>query len=190
VQEMMRRREVALDFDSLRIGRGRVAEANAVLRVGARALADLLGPSDPIGIVDIVDTWCAERAELATSYYLTETVLPAWLATRQVVGSRRSGKADPVYLRSDRRLAVCLPELASWWANRGVQGMPDRGRALQLGGLDALRAETKAMGLAPATPDMGKRWHYLDQETSWAALDRAGKDPGAEIVNALGDDDA
>lgn len=182
----------------LRLGSGRQAEKIAAVRTGARVLAALagirptdeweyvdiggwqVGGGDPIDVVGLVDSWAIgevfdseEKRVQRTGPYMVEVVIPAYLAEKGFVPSMRSAPVEPVWMDKQGTLRVNVQGLATWW-QRVAGRRQDRSRAMQLGSLNALVAESKQLDMASTNPVKGRRYKTLSNEWSQSVLERAG----------------
>lgn len=184
----------------LRVGSGRLAEKLAVARAGARCLqyiatttwpegteynGYLLGSTEPVEIVALVDAWAigqtsGEEAERAGPY-LIEVVVPAFLAARGFIPRYNSVPSDPVFLDNGGVLRVNIPGLAQWWAGVAAR-RPDRTRASQLGSLSAMTSESKLLDLSTSVPIKGRRYAGFTEQVARKILSTAGYDFDAAVA--------
>lgn len=121
----------------LRIGSGRWGDKMAVLRVGARMLARV---TEQDHWVDRVDAWCQGTRDFGNHNDLTMKILPQILIERGVQRTPKGG--PPVYV--DHRGTVWFHEesVTMVWAK-----MARGDRGYQLGGLESIRSQRKALGI-------------------------------------------
>lgn len=143
VQLVLREGEPRLvELSKLRLGSGRTADKWAVVRLGARVLAELTGDE---GHVARVDAWCVDQVKAGESqaHYLVTRVLPQWVIAHSGFIPEEPTPMLAGWTR-DGHLYVSLVKLARWW----TQDTRDE-RELQLGAENALRGQAEALGLTP-----------------------------------------
>jgi hypothetical protein len=130
----------------LRVGAGRFADKNAVLRFGARLLVDLAGTDDYAWIVDTVDKWVEEAPDAGSENALTLRHIP-W-ALRQYRQTRpigpdpqRNWPPTPVF-KDDQGIVWFSPaHLADWLRRQGGS------QSIRLDTASALEQQARQMGL-------------------------------------------
>lgn len=130
----------------LRGAAGRANEVKAIARFGARVLAAMLtggaGEYDATWIVETVDKWAEERADMGAANTLLTRVLPwalgndAWRHYNTPIGH------PPAYEARGGQIWVSVERLASEWQKECQRrGIRDR-----LSNEDAIRAQLRAVG--------------------------------------------
>lgn len=131
-----RRHPLLSQLRKLRSGSGRHGDKMAIIRMGARILADVTGDESHI---DRVDRWCQrQRDEGAVNYALGE-ILPWFLRTNHIPVTA-SGHMAAYWDSREGTVWVSLSRLADAWRQRPALSAREK----QLGSEDAIRAELKA----------------------------------------------
>jgi hypothetical protein len=191
-EEGMRR--LALD---LRVGSGRQSEKLALVRMGARALAYVLGdwadhdvrnlPVGGVGEIDpveIVDAWATGQSALAKrGPYIVSVVLPSYIASKGFIPTFQSVPVEPVWIDKDGRLRVNVSALADWWLKHS-RSRSDRDRAQQLGAPAAMKAEAHSLEWGSTAAIKGKRYLMVTEAETKAILAEVGYD-WVEVVASV-----
>lgn len=148
--------DLVQDLAELRVGKGRWADKMAVLRVGARMIERLTGEDK---WVDRVDGWTGGLVDPGAENLLTTVILPALLLE---FGIPTSAKGDlPVFVDPQGQVWFHEEQVARHWAR-----LARTPRQRQLGGLEAIRSQRRALGIEGS----GKRLrtgHTGDGRTTW-----------------------
>src|SRR5690606_16318871 len=134
-----RRAALLSQMTELRSSSGRHGDKMAIIRMGARIIADITGDE---GHIARVDAWCERQQDEGSVNYAIGEIVPWFLRSNLIPTSARGhqaayydGAADTVWV-SPQRLAD------AWRLRNGLSG-----RERQLGTEDAIRAELKANGV-------------------------------------------
>jgi hypothetical protein len=139
VQAAMRHATLIGGWDQLRAGSGRHADKMAVLKLGARVMAEMI---DVPWCVDIVDEWTTKQSE-PDSDYLANRILPELLRSAGILGNGAAGW-QPVFVLDD--IVWWHPgKVAEAWAAKYRHGDP---RTRAFGEPTALARHRQAMGIS------------------------------------------
>lgn len=164
------------DLRTLRVGTGRHADKIAILRLGARVLAEMAGDD---WVIPVVDTWCEDAPDIGNENVLTTQILPHLLA-RWEVPTRPAGHV-PVWQAEDG--VVWFSEEATAEAWRTTASTP---REKQLGSLPSIRMQREVLGAnekkrfsilanrGRGDTDTLRTYYALDAETSASVVLRTG----------------
>lgn len=131
-----RRADMLSEMKDLRTTSGRHGDKMAIIRMGARILADVVGDSSH---VDRVDAWCSSQADEGSVNYAIGEIIPWYLRSNFIPTSAKGHQAAYYDAKTDT-VWVSPQKLAdAWRARNGLTG-----RERQLGTEDAIRAELKA----------------------------------------------
>ncbi len=167
---------LAQDVRKYRAGSGRFADKNAILRVGARMLAELSEQEEWIGRVD---EWVERQEDTEQDNMLTRQLLPSALIYYSY--PMRPMPDCPVFIE-DGIVYFNEPMLAEWWS----QGRRSE-RELQLGSRESIKQQRRALGAEGKGKVVGLyiddkrrqfRFQNLSAEHSAEVLDRAGMSLG------------
>lgn len=159
-------------------GAGRHADKMAILRMGARVLADVTGHPHHWARVD---AWVEVQVDTGAANLAVNEIIP-WALRSAGGGVPTSAKAwQPAYRDGDDDTVwVSIPRLADSW--HGRHNLTPRER--QLGSEDAIRAELKSLGADTHSklkytgmadnPGEKKRYVQLPVDMSRLILERAG----------------
>lgn len=131
-----RRADMLAGLKDLRTTSGRHGDKMAIIRMGARILADI---TDDASHVERVDTWCAGQTDEGSVNYAIGEIIPWYLRSNFIPTSAKGHQAAYYDARADT-VWVSPQKLADAWRLRG--GLT--GRERQLGTEEAIRAELKA----------------------------------------------
>lgn len=134
-----RRAPMLAELKNLRTASGRHGDKMAIIRMGARILADLTG--DPAH-VERVDNWCASQQDEGSVNYALGEIVP-WFLRNNLIPKSANGHMAAYYDQKADTVWVSASRLADAWRSR--QGLSAREK--QLGTEDAIRAELKANGV-------------------------------------------
>jgi hypothetical protein len=150
---------VLRDVKKLRPGSGRWADKIAVVRAGARLLAQMSGVDE---VVDRVDAWAGEQLDTGAENTLTLRVLPVILRSigrkdrPEGPDPQRGQTATPVLVREEE--VWFSPTLcADWWHLRFRNGVNFRTETAE-----ALTQQAKALGLGGQKHVDRKPIRYMD----------------------------
>lgn len=179
--------ERVAELRALRAGSGRYADKVAILRVGARILADLT--DDPTWVTR-VDGWCLDQEDTGQENVLTREMLPWALTQRWMEGQDTHGwpttpsGGPPVYVDKEGLVWWSEERLANVWSLRRDL----TGRQKQLGSIDSIRLQRQALGIQgvgtrkkigsdPRTNNPKQvRYQSLTEALSLSVCKRAGSD--------------
>ena len=156
-----RRADMLAGLRDLRTTAGRHGDKMAIIRMGARILADILGDDSH---VERVDAWCAAQTDEGSVNYAISEIVP-WFLRSNLLPTSANGHQAAYYDAKVDTVWVSPQKLADAW--RARNGLSSRER--QLGTEDAIRAELKANGVDLA----GKsKWvsRKPDQKAKYCAL--------------------
>ena len=177
VSEFLGRHRMANLLRELRPQDGRHGDKLAIIRVGARVLADVL--SDPRQ-TELVDAWCSTQATIPGDNYLTMTVLPGLL--RKTLMPTSSRNYQPVFV-TDGIVWYAVKHCSSAWKELNRHDA----REQQLGSESALMKQLTAIvnggtrrfdvrGTAVKAYQQRDQWrfHSLPLALSALVIERAG----------------
>lgn len=150
------------ELAELQVGSGRSAEKMAVLRVGARMLAEMTGDQRWI---DIVDSWVTPNRQKGASdkeNKLTLTILPQalsrWGMPTEPAGPEmgRWHMPTPAFVDAEGIVWFSPLQLATWWADRRTSKKVDS----RVDSEDALRQQAAALGLQGHKGDKIKKKQF------------------------------
>jgi len=130
------RADMLSQLRDLRTSSGRHGDKMAIVRMGARILADLTGDEAHI---ERVDSWCASQQDEGSVNYALAEIIP-WYLRVNLIPTSASGHQGAYYDQKCDTVWVSVARLADAWRQRG--GLTAREK--QLGTEDAIRAELKA----------------------------------------------
>lgn len=162
------------DIKNLRTTTGRHGDKMAIIRMGARVIADLT--DDPTHVTR-VDAWCAMQADEGSVNYAIGEIVP-WFLRSNLIPTSAKGHIAAYYDKVADTVWVSPAKLADAWRARG--GLTARER--QLGTEDAIRQELKAnnvdtKGKAKWTDrnnNQKSRYCALDGALSMVVMDKVG----------------
>lgn len=131
-----RRADQLAELKELRTTSGRHGDKMAIVRIGARILADVTGDPEHI---ERVDAWCAMQADEGSVNYAIGEIVPWYLRSSMIPTSAKGHQAAYYDVRLNT-VWVSPQRLADAWRLRS--GLTAREK--QLGTEDAIRAELKA----------------------------------------------
>ena len=146
----LRRAKMVDQLPNLRTGAGRHHEVMAIVRLGARVLADMTGDE---WLVAEVDRWVDDQPDLGSENTLITRILP-WAVTDEWGGLvARNGGEPPAYV--EEGLVHLHPDnsSAAWQRELRKRGKTDR-----LDSTEAIRAQLRAMGIKGSTVVRAGRW--------------------------------
>lgn len=168
VELALQQADICHDLKSLRVGAGRHADTMAILRVGARVLASILGGRSDL--IEIVDAWAVAESEQYTGKenVLTLKLLPRALRRTDWMNKPNGPSGDvgatPAIVQKDESDKECVwfspTLLAEWWereapARRGVdqrtstiKALEGQARALGMGGRKGATGDRKPIRFA------------------------------------------
>lgn len=168
VELALQQADICHDLKSLRVGAGRHADTMAILRVGARALSEILGGRPDV--IETVDAWAISESEQYTGKenVLTLKLLPRALRRTDWMTKPNGPSGDvgatPAIVQkdeSDNESVWFSPTLlAEWWereapARRGVdqrtstiKALEGQARALGMGGRKGATGDRKPIRFA------------------------------------------
>ncbi len=179
VAQILARASLLPSLPSLRLSEaGRHADKMAILRMGARVLADVTGDQSH---VDRVDQWVSEQVDTGAANVAVNEIIP-WALMSAGGGVPRSavGWQPAYYDEQDGCVWVHVGRLSKAWLDRNR--LPDRAR--QLGTEEAIRTELRSIlgatkGSTQLTgPGQKKRYVQLPPGMSATILDKIGEDLG------------
>lgn len=119
VQQVLARAEVAAQVPLYTTG-GRHGDKLAVLRVGARILADVVGDAQGAAIVRHVDEWAAQQEDPGSENTLTLKLIPTALRMQGFPKAPMKGEsrvaATPAWIDRYGYVWFSVPHLAEWWS--------------------------------------------------------------------------
>lgn len=139
VQMALCRSDIVEELRNLRSGAGRHADKIAIIRLGARLLAEMSGMAE---VVARVDAWCTAQEDTGAENALTREILPTFLVENHGQIPTTPMGRPVVYFTKQGQLAYHEQALAAWWADS--RNRTDRQR--QLGALSSLAAQRSALG--------------------------------------------
>ncbi|MFD9118843.1 bifunctional DNA primase/polymerase [Streptomyces bottropensis] len=149
------------EFKELRGGSGRHADKMAILRVGARILADITQDPSHIGRVD---TWAGEQIDTGAENALTLKVIPAALKVHdfqakplRIDRAPHHGVPTPVVVRQETNgspgMWAHIGFLAEWWKKYNNGRVSERTETES-----ALRQQSQALGMKGKNGERGVDW--------------------------------
>lgn len=130
------RADMLAELKALRPSNGRHGDKMAIMRMGARILADI---TDDSSHIERVDHWCSIQQDEGSINYAISEIIPWYLRSNLIPTSAR-GHVPAYYDARAATVWVAPQKLADAW--RGRNGLTARER--QLGTEDAIRQELKA----------------------------------------------
>jgi hypothetical protein len=157
------------EIKNLRTTNGRHGDKMAIIRMGARIIAEITG--DPLH-VERVDSWCTVQADEGSVNYAIGEIVP-WFLRSNLIPVSAMGHQAAYYDSSTDTVWVSPAKLADAWKMRN--GLTAREK--QLGTEDAIRSELKANSVdtkgKPKWTDRtsnGKKARYCALEGALATL--------------------
>jgi hypothetical protein len=169
-----RRAEMLAELKELRTSAGRHGDKMAIVRMGARILADIL--DDPTHI-ERVDRWCAAQTDEGSVNYAVAEIIP-WYLRANLIPTSANGHQGAYYDAKADTVWVSPQKLADAW--RARNGLSSRER--QLGTEDAIRQELKANSVdlqgkpkwVSRKPDQKAKYCALTGALATLVMDRVG----------------
>lgn len=162
VQMALRHSSLAHDLKKLRVGVGRHADTLATLRVGARLLRSMMGPS-AAGVVDRVDEWVKQQSLTYTGQEnaLTLKLIPMalansnWLVRPEPANDVQRRVATSAFVTEDGTVWFSPQLLSEWWARepKGNKRIVERTESKE-----SLEKQARALGLGGAKGKARKDW--------------------------------
>jgi hypothetical protein len=169
-----RRANMLAGIKELRPSSGRHGDKMAIIRMGARILADIL--DDPTH-VERVDKWCSTQTDEGSINYAIAEIVP-WYLRSNLIPTSANGHQGAYYDAQTDTVWVSPQKLADAW--RGRNGLTSRER--QLGTEDAIRQELKANSVdlkgkpkwVSRKPDQKAKYCALTGPLATLVMDRVG----------------
>ncbi len=130
------RADMLSEMRDLRTTAGRHGDKMAIVRVGARILADITSDHSHI---DRVDAWCATQQDEGSINYAIGEIIP-WFLRSNLLPTSANGHVAAYYDSRTDTVWISPQKMADAWRQRN--GLTSRER--QLGTEDAIRQELKA----------------------------------------------
>jgi hypothetical protein len=166
---VLSRASMLADLSALRTSSGRHGDKMAIIRMGARILADVTGDESH---VERVDAWCSGQGDGGNINYVIAEIVP-WFLRANLMPTSANGHQAVYWDDKTATVWVSPARLADAW--RARQGLSPRER--QLGAEDAIRAELKANGV-----DSNGKAKWVDRINKRKAKYLALTDGIAELV--------